>query len=63
MKQYIDKDGGKNIMLFRKQEQIIRIVISGIIIIILGIVAIVKNNSQEKNIQPVNTYIQESSSK
>jgi hypothetical protein len=50
-------------MSLRKQEEIMKIVISGVIIIVLGVVAVYKNHSEKKNIQPANGYSQESYSK
>jgi hypothetical protein len=50
-------------MSLRKQEEIMKIVISGIIIIVLGVVAVFKNHTEMKNIQPVNGYTKESYSK
>jgi hypothetical protein len=49
-------------MSVRKQEEIMKIVISGVIIIVLGVVAVFKNHT-EKNIQSANGYTQESYSK
>jgi hypothetical protein len=43
----------------RKQEQIMKIVISGIIIIVLGVAAVVKNGSDKKKIQQADKNIQE----
>ncbi len=50
-------------MGFRKQEEIIKIVVSAIIIVILGIVAAVKNHAEKKEVQPTKRLIQESYSK
>lgn len=43
----------------RKQEQIMKIVISGIIIIVLGVAAVVKNGSDKKKVQQADKNIQE----
>lgn len=43
----------------RKEEEIIKIVISAIIILILGVVAAAKNHKEIKTIQPANVNVQD----